>query len=120
MQSHLLWRILDDPDLPAEWHQRLFDFVLGEWATFQAVSAKFLGPREELVVRTLERYADPAFPESKKWAYLCRVPRASADPKAERALLLVGMMSPHAFTRFVAEQLMNRFFASGPLDASVQ
>lgn len=109
MRTQLLWRILDDPTLPMEWHNRLFQFVLAEWDTFQASSVKFLGPSHELVIiRALERYGDPSFPTEKKWAYLCSGAGATSYAKAARALLAIGQQCTDPFIRNVANTLLAR------------
>lgn len=110
LRAHLMWRILDDPDLPEEWHQRLFDFVLAEWSTFQQVSLKFLGTPQTVVVQALKRIGDPSFPDSKKWAYLCRVPEVAEDQEAAKALVALGLQMKDPFTREVAQKLLDRFF----------
>ncbi len=109
-RAHLIWRILDDPDLPQEWHRTLFAFVLENWEDFQRVSLKFLGTPQTVVVQALKRIADPSFPGSKKWAYLCRVPTVADDPDAAKALVSVGLLMKDEFTREVAAELLRRFF----------
>lgn len=110
VRSHLMWRILDDPKLPASWHNDLFQFTLAEWNTFQRVSLKFLGSPQDAVAEALKRFGDPSFPESKKWAYLCRVPGVAHDQQAARALVSLGLQVKDDFTRKVAEELLRRFF----------
>ena len=110
-RAHLIWRILDDPQLPEEWHQKLFRFVLSDWEQFQKVSLKFLGTPSTVVQQTLKRIGDTSFPDSKKWAYLCRVPTVSDDSEAAKALVSLGLLMRDAFTKEVAAELLNRFFA---------
>jgi len=109
-KAHLIWRILDDPQLPEEWHRKLFRFVLGDWEEFQKVSLKFLGTPSNVVQQALKRIGDTSFPDSKKWAYLCRVPTVSDDPEAAKALVKLGLLMRDDFTREVAAELLNRFF----------
>lgn len=109
MRTQLFWRILDDPNLPADWHERLFAFVLQEWDTFHRSGAKFLGTDQELVIiRALERYGDQEWPQSKQWAYLCSAAGASKYPKAVKALLVIGTSNQDAFARKVASVLLGR------------
>jgi hypothetical protein len=112
LKAHLMWRLLDDPDLPSEWHKRLFDFVLEEWKTFQDVSLKFLGSPQTVVSQVLRRIGDAGFPDSKKWAYLCRVPEVAEDREAAKALLTLGASMSDPFCREVAGVLLQRFFRS--------
>jgi len=109
-KAHLIWRILDDPQLPEEWHRKLFLFVLGDWEEFQKVSLKFLGTPSNVVQQALKRIGDTSFPDSKKWAYLCRVPTVSDDPEAANALVNLGLLMRDQFTKEVAAELLNRFF----------
>jgi hypothetical protein len=109
-RAHLMWRILDDPKLSAAWHKKLFAFVLKNWQDFQGVSLKFLGTPQTVVVQTLKRLADPSFPASKKWAYLCRVPSVADDEEAAIALISMGLLMKDKFTREVARALLRRFF----------
>jgi hypothetical protein len=106
VRAHLLWRILDDSGLPEQWHEQLFGFVLDSWTDFHAVSAKFLGPKERILVTAIKRLADPAFPASKHWSYFCRVPGQTEDPVGERAFLTLGCGSADAFTRKVCIKLL--------------
>lgn len=110
IRAHLMWRILDDPSLPTEWHERLFHFVLTEWEAFQKVSLKFLGTPQTVVTQVLKRIADPAFPKSKKWAYLCRVPQVAEDAQAARAVVLLGASAGDEFAQKVSQVLFTRFF----------
>jgi len=64
-----MWRILDDPALPGEWHQQLFAFVLANWTTFNNVSLKFLGDRETVVLEVLKRLQDRSSPPSKRFCW---------------------------------------------------
>lgn len=110
LRAHLMWRLLDDPELPPAWHRELFNFVLDNWAEFHEVSLRFLGTPDTVVTRALLRIADPSFPPTKKWAYLCRVPEVASDKAAARALVELGAIMPNPFTREVASVLLKRFF----------
>src|SRR5215213_335378 len=118
LRAHLMWRILDDPNLAQEWHRRLFDFVLEEWDTFNSVSLKFLGTPQTVVIQALKRIGDSNFPDSKKWAYLCRIPGPAEDQEAARALLHLGLSMNDEFARQVAEVLLERFFQRRPSKAA--
>lgn len=112
LRAHLMWRILDAPELSEEWHQKLFDFVQANWEVFDEVSLKFLGTRKTIVTQALKRIGDSTFPDSKKWAYLCRVPGVAEDKEAAKALVNMGLLMNDSFTRRVARALLDRFFPS--------
>ncbi len=118
LKAHLMWRILDDSSLPVDWHEKLFDFVLNEWKTFQMVSLKFLGSSETVILQALKRIGDSGFPDSKKWAYLCRVPEVAEDQEAARALVNLGLSLKDPFTRKVAKVLLERFFQERAVEAA--
>lgn len=109
LKSVLLWRLVDDPNLPGEWHSKLFDFVLSEWEVFQKHVLKFFGGTEELVIAmSLERLHSPFTPESKKWAYLCCAAGLRAFPTAVVAIIRGGLLSDNQFNRYVAETLLSK------------
>lgn len=110
LRAHLMWRILDDPKLPLEWHEKLFEFVLSEWSMFQRISLKFLGTPETVIMQVLKRIADPSFPKSKRWAYLCRIPEGAEDQEAARALVLLGVSGGDEFMQKVGRELLQQFF----------
>lgn len=109
-KSHLFWRILDEKDLPLEWHEELFAFTVAEWDVFSEVSHKFLANTKSVVVDMLHRIGDETFPDSKKWAYLCRAVALDSEPEATRALLQLGRTMPNQFTQRVAVDLLQRFY----------
>jgi len=110
LKAHLMWRILDAPDLPIEWHQRIFDFILDNWNVFQAVVLKFMGPPESLLENVRKRIADPSYPKSKIWINLCRIATVDKHPEASKALALSGLQMSDPFARQVAQTLLDRFF----------
>jgi hypothetical protein len=119
LRAHLMWRILDDPNLVQEWHKRLFVFVLEEWDVFNNVSLKSLGTPQTVVIQALKRIGDSNFPDSKKWAYLCRVPGSAEDQDAARALLHLGLSMNDEFARHVAGDLLKRFYQTKPAKAAI-
>lgn len=112
-QAQLLWRILDDSNLPLEWHSRIFNFVLAEWEVFRDSQVRFLG-HQNVLVNGLRRVSDPTFPASKKWAYLCAIAAAAENQDAARQLIQIFHEQPWVvgdeFTRQVVEKLMTRRF----------
>jgi hypothetical protein len=114
VRSHLLWRLTDDSDLPREWKERLFEFVLAEWRVFQSAAVRFYGGRQDsALAMALERYCGSEFPRSKGWAYLCTIADASKFPNAARGILELARTSSDDFTREVADHLLARGLSSG-------
>lgn len=107
LRASLVWRLLDDPDLPREWHRKMFDFILQEPKTFDKVSLEFIGGQGKLFSYCLQRLGDSSFPESKKWIYLCNA-AAAEEPGLARALVALGRYLPDPFAREVAEQLLQK------------
>jgi hypothetical protein len=112
VRSHLLWRLTDDPGLPREWKERLFDFVLSEWHVFQSAALRFYGGRQDsALAMAFDRYCGTQFPRSKRWAYLCTIADAAKFRNASRAIIEFGRRSSDDFTREVAERLIARFLS---------
>jgi hypothetical protein len=109
LKTTLLWRLIDDPRLPIEWHKKLFKFVLREWAAFQKHSLSFFDGRDETVVtKSLDRYFNPGTPESKKWAYLCSIANVERYPFAVQEIVELGLTNDNEFVREVAATLLDR------------
>lgn len=111
LKNRLMWRMLDDPDLPGEWHRRFFDFVLADWNNFQDSGLKFYGGSQQALGNILSRLADPAFPSSKKWIYLCSAAGVVEDRNAAKAVVDSGRSMNDPFAREVAEILLKRFYS---------
>jgi polar amino acid transport system ATP-binding protein len=111
LRGYLLWRILDDPELPGDWHATLFDFVFKEWDTFRKEQLMFWGMRKNVLEGIKSRISNPSFPESKKWAYLCCLPELAEDQKAAEGMIRSELDSSDAFTREVSRRLLDRFFS---------
>ncbi len=109
LKTVLLWRLIDDPNLPIAWHRKLFGFVLVEWEAFQRHSLSFFDGQDEVVItKSLERYFSPSIPESKKWAYLCSVANVDRYPMTRHGIVGLGLASTHEFVREVAAHLLDR------------
>lgn len=107
LQSVIMWRLLDDPDLPHDWQERLFQFVLAEPTVFHANCLRFFGGTEEsLIAFVLERVSSAHIAESKKWAYLCAVSGVENYPGAAAVIIRMGLNSDNEFTTRVAKQLL--------------
>ena len=110
LRTHIMWRLLDDPDLPLEWHEKLFTFVLKEWSTFHAIQLRFFGADGDVILPyVLGRIGDTRSPTSKKWAYLCCLPEA-VDSRSAQAVLQLSRTASDPFLTRVADTLLRRFF----------
>lgn len=116
IRARAAWRLLDLPEISKEWKQRIFDYILAEWDTFNAVSSRFYAGADKIVEWTLKRITDPTFPIEKKWLYLCPLPYAASDKGAARAILALHLNDPDEFTRHVAKTLLERFFPESSVD----
>ncbi len=110
LKAHLMWRLLDAESMSDDKKREILDFVLNNWSVFNVVSAKFLGSPDTIVSAARSRLADPSFPASKKWSYLCRVVEPATDKSAAKALISLYLNDPDEFTRHVARALLDRFF----------
>lgn len=108
-KSHLLWRILDDPELPDWWHSQLFEFVQEEWDQFQRTCSHFYGGTPEgMVAGTVNRYLNPSVPQSKKWAYVCNLATVQDYPFVVDFFLQQASQSGDEFESRVAVALKAR------------
>lgn len=105
-QNKLMWRLLDDPQLPSLWQRKIFQFILDDWQNFRSYLLFFHGAPDKVLPEVLRRIGDPAFPASKKWVYLCTAAAASDDPIAAKALVGFGRSLPDPFAQEVAEHLL--------------
>lgn len=110
LKAHIMWRLLDSREMSSDQKRGIFDFVLSNWSVFNFVSEKFLGTPETIVSAARSRLANPSFPTSKHWAYLCRVVEPATSKADARALLTEHLNSDDEFTRHVARTLLDRFF----------
>ena len=108
LKSQLLWRLLDDPDLPVAMHENLFRFVMADFMSFQNASAAYLGNPADILPAALGRIADG--PPSKRWIYLCLLPQYAENQHAVKGLLAVAADSADTFTAQVARTLMEQVF----------
>ena len=108
LKSQLLWRLLDDPDLPAAMHETLFRFVMADFNGFQSATVGYFGSPAGILPAALRRMADG--PPSKRWIYLCCLPQYADDQYAVKGLLAIGADSAERFTAQVARTLMEQFF----------
>jgi hypothetical protein len=44
LACHVVWRVLDDPDLPDPWHKRLIDYLMSNWDAWKRHLGEFKEP----------------------------------------------------------------------------
>lgn len=109
LRSWLFWKILDDPKLPQEWHQRLFKFAIDEWDIFRVATLDHFGTPDQVRPLALGRIADASIPPSKQWAnLLCLI--VAPDQAAAKAVILLCRASWNDFGKSVADELLEKFF----------
>ena len=111
LKCHLFWRILDDPGLTTDWHQKLFDFVWEEWNVFKNVQKLFWGKEKDIIPGVLQRLADDTYPESKKWAYLCCLPEVADNQKIAKYIISMFIGNSDSFLHKVSTNLLKRFYS---------
>jgi len=112
LACHLIWRVLDDPALPRDWHQRLLDYILESWEAWKSHIGEFEEPTPDEVIAVVQgRLVDATYPEAKKWIYLLCLPVGlSSDTVAATALLVREGNSSDDFRAGVARQILQRFW----------
>ena len=107
---HLMWRLLDDPDIDDAAREEVHSFVMAKFEPFLADVAAWTGGEEELLDRCRSRLADETFPPSKAWIYLICV-TGSPDTQSAKELLREHLSSEDAFTAQVARDMLERISA---------
>ena len=114
LKNRIMWRLLDDPDLPESWLATFREFVFSEWNVFQEFNRSFYGTPEESLPAILRALSSPSFaPETKKWAYLCSAVGTLGDRETAKALIQLGLLLTDPFCQSIADELLARFFAPG-------
>jgi hypothetical protein len=98
----VLWRLLDDPQLPTYVHREIFDLIKDKWLEFSETNREWYRETERLIEGVRARLRDPSFPDSKTWGYLC-ILSSSPDKKTSRELIAPYATSPDPFLREVAD-----------------
>jgi hypothetical protein len=112
LACHIVWRVLDDPKLPEEWHRRLFDYLMKNWDAWKRHVAEVKEPGPEGMIETVRgRLENPTYPRSKKWIYLLCLPDGLASDRLEaERMIREAASSPEEHMRSVAEVLLSRFY----------
>jgi len=113
VRYELLSRLCDSPDLPQEMHEELFAFIQNDWDGWLAAVEQWIGDRGDVLDHCKSRVADPRYPESKTWVYLCCV-LVSDDAAAALEWVAPHEEDDDPFTEKVAKEV------SGRLEASLQ
>jgi hypothetical protein len=100
----LLFRLLDDPDLPLGWHREIYEFVQSHRSEFLDASVVWAGGVGHLLDRVRSRLADASFAREKMWVYL--VIATVSDDRAAVAALIKPYSGLADFTGSVAGELM--------------
>jgi hypothetical protein len=103
----VLWRLLDDPQLPAPIHREIFEFIRNNWSRFLNVAGGWYDEPERIIPAVRDRLNDPKFPDSKTWVYLC-VLASSPDKDTARELVSGYATSNDPFLREVASFCLAR------------
>lgn len=101
----LLWRLLDDPHLPLEFHREILSFIKQDWSRFLKSAGAWYGTPANIMTGVEARLKAPSFPESKAWIYLC-VALASPDSEAVKRLINGYTNSRNSFVADVARGLL--------------
>jgi hypothetical protein len=103
----LMWRILDDPELEANMHRRVYTFVRENWDRWLCDCTRFHGGPDALLASLRSRLKDPSFPPSKHWAYLAACLGSPQGGEA-RALLLEYADSKASIVADVVADLLSK------------
>ncbi len=112
LACHLVWRVLDDPDLPGDWHRRLFNYLINNWDAWKRHLAEFQEPGPDgMIAAVRSRLDDPTYPSSKKWIYLLCLPDGLASDRREaECMIREASRSGEENIRSVVEALISRFY----------
>jgi hypothetical protein len=113
LQNRLMWRILGKDNLEPEWNRHFLNFVFNNWKVFDDFNKHFYGTGKEAENRLLKRIGDTGIPESKKWIYLCTVPRFFDNTIQAKALISIGYTIDSSFVRNATKKLLDKFFSNG-------
>lgn len=111
MKNRIMWRLLDCEDLAPPWHDQFRHFASSE-LDVQAFNKIFYGSPHNALKSLVSRLADPIFPISEKWIYLCCAPGAPEDdPRAVDAVVHLGLLIPDTVAQVIAKLLVERLGA---------
>lgn len=108
----LSFRLLDDPDLPLEWHREIHRFAQEHSDKFLEASVVRAGGMKDVLDRVATRLADASFPRSKAWVYLFIA--TASNEYASVVELLKVYAAGKDFTAAVATELLESLDNSRP------
>jgi len=103
-QLHLMWRLLDMPDLTVSRHQEIYEFVRSNMDEFLEYTTVWSGGPECVLEVCRTRLGDSSFPSTKAWGYLCIV-MGSPEKESANKLLQEWRLSGNKFVSKVAGEL---------------
>lgn len=115
-KMNIMFRLLDIPELENSKHEMLYAFVKQNWQRFMQTARDFPAQGESVIEVQQRRIADPAFPETKKWIYLC-LSLASDDTKKVIELLNQYTESNASIVAKVAVDLKHMIKNTTPLES---
>lgn len=107
VRYNVLFRLLDSPTLDPALHDEVYEFVISNLDSFIPAREYWYGGPQEVLESIRNRLADPAFPNSKAWVYLCSAV-ASSDEEGARTLIVSYLDSPDHRVARTAETLLAR------------
>lgn len=99
-----LFKATDYADIPRTLHEEMYAFVKATWALWESYVRNW---HPAPLGAVCERLANPLFPASKAWVYLC-VAAVNGDALAVTELLKKYAHVEDAFTQYVAVDLLRR------------
>lgn len=104
---HIMWRLLDYPDLDISLHESIYGFVEEHWDQWISDTTAWYGGPDAVLEAVRHRLSDRSFPASKAWAYLC-VSIGSSDKEQAKSLLSEYAGSTASIVSEVVEDLRKR------------
>lgn len=107
----LMWRLLDDENLPLALHEEIFTFVKANIDRFTRDRVEWCGGPDRVLDVVEQRLSDPRFPRTKDWVYLCAT-LGSPDKNRVTALISRYRQSEIPFVAEVADFLFQYLLGS--------
>ncbi len=101
----LIWRLLDDEQLPISLHEEIYQFIRENFDEFLKEISKWYGGKNNVLSSIKERLKDSSFPSTKDWVRLCSV-MASPEHNQVVELLKEYQSSDNKFTAFIAQEML--------------
>jgi len=124
-RNALLWRVLDDPSLPRDFHKKIWDWIKRNRGSFNKALLDYLKPymerkNKDLIQVMEESMDDACHPESKRWIYVAAaVVSADSTESKERALNLIDRGLTQLRGTFL-EEIVNELLEISPFQRVTQ